>query len=126
MKKNYSELLLDPRWQKKRLEILQRDDFTCRSCERNEETLHVHHTYYDKDLLPWQYDNYSLVTLCKTCHNVWSAIDKMVKVNNIGWEHICCIINLYNQLEREDYERYMAKRQSDGDMIEPTGGDFTK
>lgn len=31
-KSDYSQKLLDPRWQRKRLEILQRDDFTCQVC----------------------------------------------------------------------------------------------
>jgi hypothetical protein len=32
--------------------------------------LHVHHTYYILDRLPWEYDNDSLVTLCNNCHNI--------------------------------------------------------
>ena len=30
--------------------------------------LHVHHTYYIKDKLPWDYPNESLKTLCQNCH----------------------------------------------------------
>jgi RNA polymerase subunit RPABC4/transcription elongation factor Spt4 len=30
--------------------------------------LHVHHTYYILDKLPWEYDNDSLLTLCHNCH----------------------------------------------------------
>lgn len=30
--------------------------------------LHVHHTYYQIDKLPWQYPNESLITLCRSCH----------------------------------------------------------
>jgi len=67
-KSNYSKKLLDPRWQKKRLEILQRDDFHCVNCGDGEETLHVHHCYYKRDCQPWDYENTSLVTLCKSCH----------------------------------------------------------
>lgn len=65
---SYSQLLLDPRWQKKRLEILSRDDFTCQLCSETEETLHIHHTYYRKGNMPWEYPDCSLVTLCKDCH----------------------------------------------------------
>jgi 5-methylcytosine-specific restriction endonuclease McrA len=32
MKKTYSELLKSPKWQKKRLEIMSRDKFTCKKC----------------------------------------------------------------------------------------------
>lgn len=30
--------------------------------------LHIHHTYYQEGLLPWEYPNKSLITLCWTCH----------------------------------------------------------
>ncbi len=30
--------------------------------------LHVHHKYYVKGKLPWEYPNEALVTLCETCH----------------------------------------------------------
>lgn len=64
----YSKKLLDPRWQKKRLEVLQRDKFTCQSCKDNERTLHVHHCYYEWDKDPWTYNNNTLITLCAICH----------------------------------------------------------
>ena len=49
-RKSYYEKLLDPRWQKKRLEILNRDEFKCRSCGDDKSTLHVHHGYYSEEL----------------------------------------------------------------------------
>lgn len=64
----YKEKLLDPRWQKKRLEILQRDNFTCQHCWDKESTLHVHHKEYFKGLDPWDIKNDYLVTLCESCH----------------------------------------------------------
>jgi 5-methylcytosine-specific restriction endonuclease McrA len=63
----YSEKLKDPRWQKKRLEILQRDNFTCCNCKRKDKELHVHHVVYIRGLDPWEYDQ-SLLTLCSECH----------------------------------------------------------
>lgn len=65
----YSEKLKDPRWQRKRLEILNRDDFTCRGCGSKEKTLHVHHMYYLKGAEPWEYHNNSLFTYCFECHD---------------------------------------------------------
>lgn len=64
----YSKKLLDPRWQKKRLEILQRDKFTCTLCGNDRETLHVHHKYYESGYEPWDYEKDTLITLCSTCH----------------------------------------------------------
>jgi uncharacterized protein YkuJ len=64
----YSEKLKDPRWQKKRLEIFERDEWTCQSCYSQDETLHVHHLKYEKNREPWEYDNVDLITLCELCH----------------------------------------------------------
>ena len=67
---NYSELLKHPKWQKKRLKIMERDKFQCRSCEDDSNTLHVHHLYYDYKLKPWEYEDDDLITLCEYCHNI--------------------------------------------------------
>lgn len=72
----YKEKLKDPRWQKKRLEILERDNFTCCQCGDKEETLHVHHKGYIKGNEPWEYDNNYLETLCETCHFVAESYGK--------------------------------------------------
>lgn len=66
--KSYYQKLLDPRWQKKRLEILSRDDFQCLQCGDGKTTLHVHHGYYERGLDPWEYDDDTLHTLCEECH----------------------------------------------------------
>mgnify|MGYP000949982809 CR=1 len=67
-KSNYSEKLKDPRWQKRRLEIMNRDDFTCRKCGDKTKTLNVHHLSYIKGRDPWDYRDDILVTLCEDCH----------------------------------------------------------
>lgn len=73
MAKNYSEKLLDPRWQKKRLKILERDNFTCQHCKSTEDTLHVHHiAYFNND--PWETPDKLLLTLCADCHESESEL----------------------------------------------------
>jgi hypothetical protein len=64
----YSEKLRDPRWQKKRLEVMARDEFTCQSCFDSKSTLNVHHNYYKRNAAPWEYPLDALVTLCESCH----------------------------------------------------------
>lgn len=64
----YSDKLRDPRWQKKRLEILQRDEWCCQICFDSKSTLNVHHRYYVSGHEPWDYPTELLVTLCETCH----------------------------------------------------------
>lgn len=63
----YADKLRDPRWQKKRLEILQRDNFTCQHCHSTENQLHIHHVAYFKKE-PWEIDDKLLITLCEYCH----------------------------------------------------------
>lgn len=64
----YLERLRDPRWQRKRLEILERDNWQCQSCWSIDIPLNVHHKIYFSDKEPWDYPNYILVTLCDDCH----------------------------------------------------------
>lgn len=83
---NYKEQYLSPKWQKKRLEILSRDNFTCQMCGDTESTLHVHHTIYipGKDI--WDYDGIQLITLCDKCH----------EEEHKNEEYINCISNAIN------------------------------
>jgi hypothetical protein len=66
--KSYYELLKHPKWQKKRLEIMEEYSFTCEYCGAEDKTLQIHHTYYEKGLMPWEYPNESLHCLCEDCH----------------------------------------------------------
>lgn len=66
----YSELLQDPRWQKKRLEILEYAGWRCQICGAQNITLHVHHSRYIKNKKPWQYPNGSLIAVCKPHHEM--------------------------------------------------------
>lgn len=65
---NYIEKLKNPKWQKKRLEILNRDEFKCCYCDDTETELQIHHLKYTKE--PWDVKNEHLITLCKHCHQL--------------------------------------------------------
>lgn len=65
---NYSEKLKDPRWQKKRLEIFERDGWKCRACGEKDKSLHVHHIFYLPKKEPWDIPNGFLITFCEDCH----------------------------------------------------------
>lgn len=81
----YAEKLKDPRWQRKRLEVMQRDNFSCTWCGDDESTLNVHHHYYIKGKSPWDYDNSALTTMCQQCHQ--SLEDKKLELLMcITWE----------------------------------------
>jgi 5-methylcytosine-specific restriction endonuclease McrA len=67
-KLTYKEQLKDGRWQRKRLEIMERDGFKCRCCKSTND-LTVHHLYYLPNTLLWEYENEGMVTICKTDHD---------------------------------------------------------
>ncbi len=67
MNPTYYEKLRDPRWQKKRLKIMERDNFTCLACGKDTGTLNVHHVHYAKGD-PWLTPDRFLMTLCEPCH----------------------------------------------------------
>jgi len=71
----YLEKLKSPQWQKKRLEILQRDSFTCQLCSDTETELQVHHLKYTGE--PQDAPNEDLQTLCKHCHETETFVNKL-------------------------------------------------
>lgn len=76
--KKYSDKLKDPRWQRKRLEIMQRDNFQCQYCFAKDETLTVHHKYYESGKDPWEYPDDCYVTLCEFHHTLFH--EKFIKL----------------------------------------------
>ena len=109
--RTYSEKLRDPRWQRKRLEVLQRDDFTCQECSSTTKTLHIHHLDYEKGFEPWDYPLDYLVTLCEDCHlaveqykknneaEMLAAIRLLMKDSFIS----CCLFELLR--DRENFPK---------------------
>jgi len=78
-KKTYSEQLKDPRWQKKRLEILNRDNWKCVQCGNDKLTLHVHHKSYIGNKNAWEYNDLDLITLCEYCHEQYHELERNLK-----------------------------------------------
>ena len=64
----YSDKLKDPRWQRKRLEIMSRDHFSCVVCRSKDKTLNVHHKQYVNGIDPWDHEDATLLTMCEDCH----------------------------------------------------------
>jgi len=77
----YWQKLKDPRWQRKRLEIMERDGFACVVCRDKMSPLTVHHGYYEKGLEPWEYPSETLWTLCESCHDI--ETEQRVRVERI-------------------------------------------
>ncbi|REK40916.1 MAG: HNH endonuclease [Actinobacteria bacterium] len=70
MAKTYREKLIDPRWQKKRLEVLELYGWACAWCGSESKGLHVHHSLYMRGRDPWDYPPDQLVALCFECHDL--------------------------------------------------------
>ena len=64
----FKEQYKHPKWQKRRLEVLEKSGFTCTCCGSDETQLHVHHRQYFKGRMIWEYADDELEVLCETCH----------------------------------------------------------
>lgn len=113
-KKIYSEKLLDPRWQKKRLEVFNRDKWTCLHCGDTTTTLNAHHLEYSTSGNPWDTPIESLQTLCVECHYIVEflkpfilGIDRIIKDVTTIW--VLCT------LKNNEGEVVVFRRQKDQD-----------
>ena len=106
--KPYFEKLKDPRWQKKRLEIMERDEFKCSHCGDDEKTLNVHHKFYRKGANPWDYPDDALMTLCEPCHEeIGAGIEELLAIVGGGSGLECVIgyaIGLHIRTEWPPYD----------------------
>lgn len=120
----YSEKLKDPRWQKKRLEILDRDEFKCRICNDSKSTLHVHHKYYEYNKDPWDYTDITYITLCETCHDkahnqkvvvdVDSTAPKWISYcGSVGYEYCFCCPNCGGENLHQDSKAIYHRKTED-------------
>jgi hypothetical protein len=73
MRTQYQETLRDPRWQRKRLKIMERDNWACAICGATDQPLNVHHLEYSGE--PWEIADSQLITVCEDDHK---DIEEMV------------------------------------------------
>lgn len=71
----YADDLRHPKWQRKRLEVMQAAEWKCSSCNSENRTLHVHHRRYIRGRKPWEYDDADLISLCDECHTLFHRVD---------------------------------------------------
>ena len=86
----YRAKLLDPRWQRVRLQVFARDRWSCVACGATWRTLHVHHLRYQPGKEPWESPPDALATLCALCHRLVSraAVGRVMAELNITVEHL--------------------------------------
>lgn len=95
MGNKYIEKLKDPRWQQKRLRIMERDNFTCQCCRDSSTELQIHHLKYLNDNDPWDCPDEYLITYCRDCHGLITNFIKVIKgfeINDLSG--ICIPIDL--------------------------------
>jgi hypothetical protein len=121
--KKYADKLRHPNWQKKRLEIMLRDNFKCIICGDKETTLNIHHLKYSNKK-PWEIDNKELITVCEHCHIVIEQLK-----DRFGASFNTKNVNIYksfdennkNYLQVIKYENNIYIRHYDIDF-RPLGG----
>ena len=86
----YAEKLKHPKWQQRRLQLLESAKWKCERCSTKEVTLHVHHHFYRSRANPWDYPDYAYVVLCENCHADAEQENKQFK------EHIECLYEIGN------------------------------
>lgn len=116
---SYSKKLQNPLWQKKRLEILQRDNFECTLCGSKDKELHVHHRWYQFGKEIWDYPDINFQTLCYECHehiemcikSSTSDMQVMVRRTPIAQDDYDVFCRLLLHLsEEEGYKNYNPRK----------------
>lgn len=108
---NYIEQFKSPLWQKKRLEILNRDNFTCQNCKSKDKQLHVHHYLYEKYNKIWEYEDDYLITLCDKCHMEWHEIYLNIKeylcINNVLLEYVLRFLVVFKKMNLNQIDKFI-------------------
>ena len=92
----YADQLKSPLWQKKRKIILDRDEHKCRECGTSGTKLDIHHGYYEKGSMAWEYDDKYLHTLCERCHGDYHIFLK--KLMQLSGEMLPTVIQYLYQI----------------------------
>lgn len=114
-KPSYWELLKHPKWQEKRLVIMQQANFECENCGDKSTTLNVHHSYYEKGASPWEYPDDSLQCLCEPCHKKAEVVRLQLNrlLGPLSLHHAEEIIGMLIGLKME-HEDESADYEADG------------
>lgn len=106
----YAQKLKDPRWQKVRLLVLERDNWCCTVCGDSESTLFVHHGYYVAGKEPWEYPLECFHACCEPCHQSADAIREELKVlvGSMSVDMQCTLIDALTSLRGMSYGEMMC------------------
>ena len=108
-KQRYQEQLQDPRWTKRREEIIERDRGTCKICKRTDVELNVHHRRYAHGRDVWDYPDHELETLCSECHRAYHKLSDAITSSSTSRE------KFYK--DRVGDRIYRARREHSGFLL---------
>lgn len=119
-KSAYALKLLDPRWQKKRLLILERDQWKCVVCGNGKATLHVHHWQYE-GADPWDTPDEWLSAMCADCHRGETELRReseivlieACKVERWPWRTMAILAKaiLRGVITRQEVESFLTREE---------------
>ena len=109
---SYADLLKDPMWQKRRLEVLEDAQWKCEECDDKTTELHVHHKRYLRNLKPWEYERADLIVLCRPHHDLWHrnmdilmlAVSRMISM--AGFENAVGYALMVAAMGSEDFAKF--------------------
>jgi hypothetical protein len=132
MKKlTYTEQIKHPRWQRRRLEMLESSGFECEECGDKESTLHVHHRQYVKGRDIWEYGNSELQVLCETCHqhehDALDGIKELLASNACSAQDLLAIAaGFCHHPEKEEEPGHIQKKARDFNALAYAAGFITQ
>jgi hypothetical protein len=117
----YKAFLMDPRWQKRRLEVFARDKWACTVCDDKDTTLEVNHRRYpDNGGPPWESELGDLETLCSPCHRQVTrakadAHRRLAALRGSDLLWLAAKLRAHSFVERAKWEMF----EDDGSKVEP-------
>src|SRR5437016_1991470 len=102
-KPSYSEHRRHPKWQKKRLKIVEAAGFKCQECGADDVILNVHHSYYKNGRAVWDYPDESLKCLCENCHKKIQEIQNRLhqQINKLNYNGLLRLLGYALGIEAE-------------------------
>jgi hypothetical protein len=99
----YAEKLQDPRWQRLRLKIFERDKWKCVVCGDGTTALNIHHGFYRYGKEPWELPEDTMWSVCEGCHQVWccGAGDLRLIVGRIHPSDYGCAMSALEDINKE-------------------------
>ncbi len=109
---SYASLMSDPRWIQKSNEIKERDGYQCKCC-KSDNSLSVHHLFYEYGMMPWEYPDYSMITVCVMCHamltkhrNCYKDLKRVFALSGFGSKAIHRLAQAFSSVGFEHINRH--------------------